>query len=458
MHKICGFEHLHRHTTFSLLDGFAHPEEYAEYSKKVNQKFLCITDHGQMGAIPRQIKACEINDLYPIFGCELYLNPMQPEVSSKEEYEKFMEDLSEDEKLKLRKSYHLTAIAYNNIGYSNLVRLSSWAWIHGMGGRPKRPRVTHKQLLKYKEGIIFLTGCYNSEIAQAWEKNGDEAGFAMLEKYIRMFSPHLYLELMLLDFTKQKPYDAFIIRAYDKYKLPLVSTNDCHYCTKEDSKMQRYMLMIQTGKTIAEIERALQQNPDADFFELQDSNLWMKSEEELNTMWESKYSDVIPDDLFVQAKTNTVKICEHAKGVILDRSIKFPNFPDADLKFKELIFKGFKERGLPKDDKRYIMRLQEEYELICRKGFSSYFLIQKEIVDEARRKAAEILGYGDGSEAVGPGRGSGVGALVCYCLGITDVDPIKHDLLFSRFLSESRGGKQLKIRFTIDPEITDGEL
>jgi len=455
-HPICGFEHLHRHTCFSPLDGYAHPEEYAVYSSKVNQKFLCITDHGMMGAIPRQIKTCEEHHIHPIFGCELYLNPMQPDVASKDEYDAFVENLNEDEKKYLRKSFHITAIATTEIGYSNLVNLSSWGWVHGMGGRPRRSRVTHEQLLKHKEGLIFLSGCYNGEIAQAFDgfccEGGDEAGFAKIEQYMKMFGDKLYLEMMLLDFNKQKPYDAFLIRAYEKYKVPLVITNDCHYCQQEDSKMQRYMLMIQTNKTIAAIEEVLKVNPDADFFELQDTNLWMKSEQEIDLMWENNYNDVIPYELFQEAKKNTVKICEIAKGVELDRSLKLPQIPDADELFKEAIKKGALERNLPKT-RVYLERIKEEYDLICRKGFSSYFLIQKQMIDEARKICPQILGWGDGSEAVGPGRGSAVGALVCYCLGITDVDPIKHNLLFSRFLSDSRGGKSLKLRFTIDPVI-----
>lgn len=452
---ITGIEHLHRHSCFSLLDGYAHPEEYAEYSSKVNQKFLCITDHGMMACIPRQIKACEDHNIFPIFGCELYLNPMQPD-TSKEDYETFMKALSEDEKKYLRKSFHILAVAHNEIGYSNLVRLSSWGWTHGLGGRPRRPRVTHEQLIKYKEGITFTSGCYNSEIGQAFEgfcgPGGDEAGFAVIEKYMAMFGRNFYLELMLLDFSKQKPYDAFLIRAHERYGVPLVLTNDCHYCYKDDARMQRIMLQIQTKKTNAEIEDAIRRNPDIDFFELQDTNLWMKSEEEVNSMWMQNYSDVIPVDLFNQSKANTVRICEKAKGVQLDRNIKLPQIPDADQKFKECIFRGIEDRGISKSNKQYMSRLQEEYNLICKLGFSSYFLIQKQMVDEARRVAPEILGYGDGSEAVGPGRGSAVGALSCYCLGITDVDPIKHDLLFSRFLSESRGNKKMKLRFTnIDP-------
>jgi DNA polymerase-3 subunit alpha len=114
------------------------------------------------------------------------------------------------------------------------------------------------------------------------------------------------------------------------------------------------------------------------------------------------------------------------------------------------IIEGFKKRHLPYS-KEYLNRIQEEYELICQKDFSSYFLIQKMMVDEARRISKQLLGWGTGHEAVGPGRGSAVGSLICYCLGITDVDPIKHDLLFSRFLSPARGGKSMKLNFTIEP-------
>jgi DNA polymerase-3 subunit alpha len=448
--RIVGFEHLHRHTCFSLLDGYAHPEEYAKYSSEINQKFLCISDHGMMAAIPRQIKACEKFDVFPLFACELYLNPMQPEVRTKKDYEDFMGTLAEEEKKYLRKSFHLLAVAHNEVGYANLVHLSSRAWTHGLGGRPKRPRINHQDLLKYKEGITFSSACYNGEIGQAFDgfccEGGDEDGFRLVELYKEMLGEHFYLELMLLDFNKQKPYDEFLVRAHDKYGIPLVLTNDTHYCYKEDSKMQQLMLMIQTNTTVADLQTKLAENPDADLFELQDTNLWMKSEEEINEKWEADYSDAIPFDLFTEAKKNTVRICEKAKGVELDRTIKLPEIPDADDAFKEAIKDGFQRRMLPKS-RRYLNRIKEEYELICRKGFSSYFLIQKQMIDEARRVSPRILGWGDGSEAVGPGRGSVCSSLAAYCLGLHDIDPIKHDLLFSRFLSESRGGRSIRLKF-----------
>lgn len=240
------------------------------------------------------------------------------------------------------------------------------------------------------------------------------------------------------------------VKEDETYIANAAAVHNCHYCQREDSHMQRLMLMVQTGTSIREIQQKLAQDEMTDMFELQDQNLWMKSESEINEKWESDYSDVIDYEIFKQAKANTVKICERAKGVKLDRSIKLPIIDEADEKLKEAVMEGFNRRHLPKT-REYVERVKEEYNLICQKGFASYFLIQKMMTDEARRKCPELLGYGDGSEAVGPGRGSAVGALTCYCLGITDVDPIEHDLLFSRFLSPARGGKLRKFRFTIDP-------
>jgi DNA polymerase III subunit alpha len=421
--------------------GYGTPEEYAERAKEINQQYLCITDHGMMGAVPRQIRACEQYKLSFISGIELY-------VQDKHVSEDDRKQLSDEDKKAIRKSYHLLAIAYNNQGYSNLVRLSSWGWLHGFY---YKPRVTHEQLLKYKEGIIFTSCCYNGEIGQAFDKGGAEQADVMLEKYIKMFSPNFYLEIMLLDFVKQKPYDKYIVSRSEKYKLPIIVTNDNHYVYKDDSKDQRIMLMIQNRTTLAEIEKRLSYEDKQEIFELQDSNLWMKSEEELNEKWLEMYQDAIPLEVFEQAKKNTVEICRKAKGVILDRNVKLPQIPNADDKFKEELIKGFKWRGLT--GKEYVNRLKEEKELICRKGFASYFLIQKMFVDEARRICPLLLGYGNGSEAIGCGRGSSVSSLCCYCLGITDVDPIRHGLLFSRFLSEARGGKSMKLRFTGEPDV-----
>ena len=451
-HPICGFEHLHRHSDMSLLDGFATVAEYAEYQKTINQKYLCITDHGVMGAIPQQITECEKHNLYPLLGVEMYVNSMQPEMPNREGSKEFRKNLGDGSgevtplQKRFDKSCHLLGIAYNNVGYSNLVRLTSWAWIHGFY---RRPRVNHEVLQKYKEGIIFTSTCANSEIANALFNEGEDAAFLMVEKYMAMFGEHFYLELMMLDFKGQKPYDVFLLKAHAKYNLPLIMTQDCHYCRKEHSHNQHLMLMQQNRKTLAEIQNLIDSGQD-DIFELQDTNLWLKSEDELNAKWESDYQDIIDYELYKQSKTNTVRICEKAKGVEINRDVKLPKFPDADAVLWEEILKGFKARECPNTD-QYNSRIKEEYELIAEKGFASYFLIQKEMTDEARKVGPSILGFGDGSEAVGCGRGSACASLVAYCLKIHDIEPIHHDLRFSRFLSPARGGKQLKLRHTINP-------
>lgn len=432
-------------------------EEYCVRAPQINQKFLTISDHGMMGAIPRQIRGCEkVNDKYgkdtlsPIFAVELYMNRLQPEMTEQDEGKKIYSDLTEAEKNEFKSSSHLLAIAYSNEGYKNLVRLSSWGWTKGFY---RRPRVNYEQLLKHKEGIIFTSCCYASEIGRAFDKGGEEAGFAMVERYVEMFGKeNFYLEIMLLDFKKQKPYDEFIVKAKQKYGLKIILSNDTHYCNKEDSQYQRLMLMIQTNRTIAEIESAMREDANQDFFELQDANLWMKSEEELNEKWLNDYQDSIPYEIFCEAKRTTVDICRRAKGIQLDRSLKLPVISDGDDILKKEIIQGYKKRNLPSNDKRYIRRIEEEYSLITRKGFTSYFLIQKMMTDEARRVCRDLLGFGDGSQAVGPGRGSACGSLICYCLGITNVDPIREELLFSRFMSEARGGRTLQLDFkNIDP-------
>ena len=437
---------------YSLLDGFGTCEEYAEHWHHHGQ-FLCISDHGMMGAIPRQIKACEsICDQYgkdkltPIYACELYVNRLHSEPTPNEDARtKFMQQLSPEELDEFKiKGNHLLAIATTEVGYQNLVRLSSWGFLNGFYSRP---RVNYELLQKHKEGLIFTSCCYASEIGRTFDKRGEEAAEEVLVRYMNMFQGQFYLEIMLLDFKKQKPYDIFILKMKDKYNLPIIVTNDCHYCKKEDSHYQRLMLMIQTKRTLPEIQKMIQENENQDFFELQDANLWMKTEEEMNQMWAEKYSDAIPLEIFEEAKLTTVKICNMAKGVKIDRNIKFPIQEDEKKALAQAIADGFRFRNLsPKGE--YGRRVSEEFDIITRKGFASYFLVQKMMTDEARKICPQLLGWGDGREAVGPGRGSGSGSLILYLLGVTDVDPVRHGLLFSRFLSEARGGKQIKLKLS----------
>jgi DNA polymerase-3 subunit alpha len=328
---VCGYENLHVHSDFSTLDGYGQVEEYADRCTKINMNYLCVTDHGMMGVIPRQIRACDKMGLKAIFGIELYVNDSRVHRDD-------IKLLPPDEKADASTSYHLLAIAYNNIGYSNLVQLSSWAWLHGFY---KKPRVNHEQLIKHREGIIFTSCCYNSEVGRAFDRGGADAADAMIEKYIAMFGDNYYLEFMLLDFHKQRAYNAYIVRAAEKYGRKILLTNDTHYCNKCDSRQQQYMLMIRNNTTIKSVQ--LKVDAGEDVFEMQDSNLWLKSEDELDQKYieippESRwregdpyskmaYSEIIPYEVYCQAKRNTVDVCRKAAGVELDRSVKLPQIP-----------------------------------------------------------------------------------------------------------------------------------
>lgn len=437
----CGLEHLHKHTDFSCLDGVAQVEEYAELSGKINQKYLCVTDHGMMGVIPRQINACEKANLKPIFGCELYVNAIN---CTKEN----IKELSPEDQKAAFTCYHLLALATNNVGFSNLVALSSWAHLNGFY---RKPRVTHEMLVKHREGILFTSCCYMSEIGQAFDQGGEPAGEEMLLKYLAMFPGQFRLEIMLLDFHKQKPYDVFILKMAAKYGLQVIITGDCHYAKAQHARIQRDMLLVRSKKTVRMVE-ALREQGGEDAFELQDQNLYQKSEHEMDLKYVADYSDAIPLEVYEAAKEETVRVARMCEGVELDRTVKLPMIPDADEKLREYIAIGLKERGIYDMPNReeYKKRIAHEYNLIKRKGFSSYFLINKMFTDEARRVCFELTGY-DSECAVGPARGSGAAALTNYLLGVTDCDPLEDDLLFDRFLNENRGGREIKWKRTGTP-------
>lgn len=399
-HEVTGFENHHQHTSFSLQDGFATVEEYAKRAKEINYKHLTISDHGVMGSTPELLAECEKYKLHPHFAIEMYINPLQPKVNNRAESAEFRKNLSPEEQKVFDKSRHLLCIAYNNVGYRNLVQLSSWAWSHGYY---KRPRINHEILAQHKEGLVFTSTCAISEVAIAFFEGGDDAGFAMIEKYMALFGKHFYLELMLLDFKLQKPYDAFLLRAHEKYGIPLIITLDAHYSCKEDSRNQRMALLQKSKKTLADMQAVIDSGEGEDMFELQDENLWLKSEDELNEKWESDYQGIIDYELFKQAKRNTVDLAEFTKGVNLDKEIKLPQIPDADEILWDEVKKGFVARKCPQTPK-YSKRIREEYDLIKEKEFSSYFLIQKMMVDEGRDYCQKVLGFPP-EYGVGCGRG-----------------------------------------------------
>lgn len=427
------FCHLHVHSSFSMLDGVGSHEEYCQKAKQNHQLYLCITDHGELSGIPSQIRECDKHGLPYILGVEGYIQRMNKPDNTK--------DLSVEEKKQWRKSHHILLIAYNNVGYQNLVSLTSYAHIYGYH---YRPRMNFELLKKYKEGLIVTSCCIMGEVGQAFLSAGEDAAEALVLEYYEAFGENFYLELMMLDYEPQKAFDKFIVKMILKHGIKSILTQDCHYAKQEDHEAQTNLLLVQTKRTREDLEKLIASG-NTDMFEVQDKNLWLKSMPELFDFWnKTVYKEIIPEDIFLASMRMTTRICEQAKNVRIDRSIKLPSIDNADEILLEEIKKGFKKRNVPNNEV-YRRRVADEFDLLVRKGFASYFLTQQKIVLEARRYCNDILGFSE-DNAVGPGRGSAASSLILYLLGVTQVDPIKHDLLFSRFLSESRG-RQLDYKF-----------
>ena len=432
-----GFEHMHTHSHWSILDGFQTISEGCEAAKKIGSTTFALTDHGSLSGYPELLRETKKFNLSPIFGCEFYYQPNHP--SSKSDFDV----MNAEDRKKIKKSYHLIGIAKNEKGYKNLIKLSSWSHLVGKYFKPR----LNKEILKtYQDNIAWSSCCCSSEmgVALLQEENEDKAE-QLVKEYKEMLDD-FRMEIMLIDYKLQPDYNKFILKMSDKYGIPVHLTNDVHYATQDCSQYQRKMIMINTRSTIASVEEKLAEDPESDIFELQDSTLFMRSELELNAAWQNKHS-YIDFDLFQQSKTNAVKLANDCRGVKIDSTPKLPVIENAEEKLAEALQDGLRMRGVAKS-RKYLYRLREEYDLICRKGFCSYFMTLVKIMDEAKRMTPQILGYGSPFDAIIPGRGSGVGSLCLYVLGITDVDPIKHDLLFSRFLSENRGGKSLKLKFS----------
>jgi DNA polymerase-3 subunit alpha len=433
--EITGFEHLHLHSAeASILDAVGFCHQYAEKAKKNNHQYLCLSDHGSMAAVPSQLRACDKFGTKPVIACEIYIQRAHnPDTFA---------DLPPEERVKIKKSYHLLLIAASNVGYSNLVQITSFAEIHGFY---YKPRVNWDVLKKFSEGLIVGSCCIMGEVGQAFVNHGEDAAEAMILDYRSVFGDNYYLEMMMIDYAPQRAFNQFLVKMHLKHNIHMVLTNDVHYVDQQDHEAQTNLLLVQSKRTRAELDKLVAAGND--MFEVQDKQIYFKNEQQLNEKWENDFSDIIPLDIYQEAKRNTVRICQMAEGVRIDRSIKLPEIPDADEKLKEAIKVGFKKRNLP-NTTEYKKRIAEEYDLITRKGFSSYFLIQQQVIDEARRYCRDVLGTSE-TNAINPGRGSAASSLVLYTMGITDIDSVHHGLLFSRFLSEARG-RAIDYKFDIN--------
>ena len=390
------FTHLHVHTEYSLLDGSNKIKEYVDRVKELGMDSAAITDHGVMYGVIDFYRAARAAGINPILGCEVYVAPgsrFDRETGSGED-----------------RYYHLVLLAENNQGYSNLMKIVSKGFVEGFY---YKPRVDLQLLEKYHEGIIALSACLAGEVARFLTRGMYEDAKAAALRYQDIFGKgNFFLELQDHGIPEQQNVNQQLLKMHRETGIDLVATNDVHYTLAEDAQPHDVLLCLQTGKKLA----------DQDRMRYEGGQYYVKSPEEMERLF--PYA--------TEALENTHKIAQRCHVEIEFGVTKLPKFgvPDGYTSWEylnELCFKGLEERYQPVTEELK-ERLNYELTTIRNMGYVDYFLIVWDFIKYAR----------DHDIMVGPGRGSAAGSLVAYTLGITQLDPIRYDLLFERFLNPER--------------------
>ena len=388
------FVHLHLHTEYSLLDGACRIPSLVKRAKELGMHSLAVTDHGVMYGIVDFYKACKKEGIKPILGCEVYTAPRSH---------------TDKDPRKDADQGHLILLAKNNTGYRNLMKLVSMGFTEGFY---YKPRIDYTLLETYHEGLIALSACLGGDIPQKILATDYEGAKNLALKLDNIMGRgNFYLELQYNSLSEQKQVNAELIRLSEETGIPLIATNDVHYIHRADAKAQEILICIQTGKTI--------EDPDRLMFETDE--FYLKSCEE---MWDHFKG-------YPEALLNTVRVAEACQVEIEFGELHLPKYdvPNDTTPFdylKSQCLQGFHRRY--EENEELIDRLEYELEIIRQMGYVDYFLIVWDFIKYAR----------DNGIMVGPGRGSAAGSMVAYCLGITNVDPIKYQLLFERFLNPER--------------------
>ena len=389
------FAHLHVHTEYSLLDGAARINDLLDAAKNFGMTSLAITDHGTMYGVVDFYKAAIKRGIKPIIGCEVYVAP---------------QSRLEREEVDGVKYFHLILLAENNEGYKNLVKLVSKASIEGFY---YRPRVDKEILREYHSGLIALSACVAGEIPRAIINNDLSRARELIAEYVEIFGrDNFFLEIQNHKLDEEAKVRDAMKNFSAELDIPLVATNDSHYVRREDSEFHDLLLCIQTGKTIHDEHR----------MKFSSDDYYLKSAEQMR-------------ELFLdtpEACDNTLKIAKRCNVTIEFGKFQMPEFPlpkgktDAEY-LRELCNKKILDRYSTITDE-IKTRLDYELKIIHNMGYDGYFLIVYDFINFARRKKIPV----------GPGRGSAAGSLVAYVLEITELDPMKYNLLFERFLNPER--------------------
>jgi len=392
------FVHLHVHTEYSLLDGFAQIDSLVKYIKNLGQKSIAITDHGNMYGIIDFYRAAKKAGVKPIIGCEVY-------VACRSRFDREANIDSEN--------FHLVLLAQNETGYKNLIRMVSDAYIEGFY---YRPRVDWELLQNYSEGLIALSACLGGEVQQKLLKSDREGAKAVASRLAQCFPGRFYIELQEHGLPEQKPVNLELVSIARELNLPLVLTNDVHYVSPEDHKAHDVLLCIQTGKVVNDPNR-MRFVPQ--FHVTTPAEL-------LERMSYLDYAEL------TKAINNTVLIAEQCNVDFKFDEFHLPRFdiPEGytELSYLEKICHERLTWRYPNPDERVLQRLEYELDVLGKAGYAGYFLITQDFTSFARERGIPV----------GPGRGSAVGSIVAYILGITDLDPLPYDLLFERFLHLER--------------------
>ena len=392
------FVHLHVHTEFSLLDGACRIRDLPGIVKGMGQTACAITDHGVMYGAVDFYRACRAEGVKPIIGCEVYVTPQ-----GRTRFDKVHELDSE--------SRHLVLLCENEEGYRNLSYLVSMGWTEGFY---IKPRIDLELLRQHSGGLVALSACLAGEIPRRLRNGEYENARNYALELADIFGPdHFYLELQDHGIRDQQIVNQGILRIHQETGLPMVCTNDAHYLRKEDAEAHDVLLCIQTGKTIDD-ENRMRYEP---------RNFYLRSEEEMAALF--------PADVYEDALENTARIADMCNLEFTFGKYHLPEFQlpegyDSFSYLKKLCDDGYRQRY--GDDDKYRDQLKYEQDMIEKMGFTDYFLIVSDFVNYARSAGIPV----------GPGRGSAAGSMVSYCLHITDIDPMKYNLYFERFLNPER--------------------
>ena len=389
------FVHLHLHTEYSLLDGACRIKKLMPKIKELGQNAVAITDHGVMYGVIDFYREAQKYGIKPVIGCEVY-------VANRSRFSK---------EHQLDWSYHLVLLCENNTGYKNLIKLVSAGFIDGFY---KKPRVDKELLKKHHEGIIALSACLAGEVPRQLSNNDYEAAKKAALEYRDIFGENNYfIEIQDHGYADQKRILPGLIRISKETGIPLVATNDCHYINKDDAKMQNVLVCIGTNHVVGE------ENEMA--FETEE--FYVKSEDEMREIFSA----------FPEAIENTQKIADRCNMTFEFGHTKLPAFNAPDGRdnveyFESMCKEGLYRRYGENPSAEHWERLNYELGIIERMGYVNYYLIVHDFINYAKGQGIPV----------GPGRGSGAGSLCAYCIGITDIDPIKYHLLFERFLNPER--------------------